>query len=531
MYSLENDDKLLETLKESLSIIAKVSYGYVTVTDDQGIRIKTVDFKGNEVDSFKGVKYDLAAKSAAEGRPIYGISQFEEGAEAWCIPIGKYVLCASNFEGIRTYNKLKNSLMESLPLIAKVVGGEAVMFDDQGRRIKSVNSNGEISEEYLGKISKDAQRAMEIKRPVIGASNYVFGASAVRIPITKDFGIGFNNDDSIKKSQKLINEIRKNRSAKYDFDDIIGESLQVKKTKEIANLSAKSSSSVLIIGESGTGKELYAQAIHNASDRRNNPFIAINCAAIPPNLLESSFFGYEKGSFTGALKEGQAGFFEQANGGTLFLDEISEMQFDLQSKLLRVIQEREVKRIGGDKAIPLDVRIISATNKDLNSLISNNKFRMDLFYRLNVIDINLPSLRLISEDIPVIANYYIKKLSSSMGKLIEGLDDEAKSALINYSWPGNVRELVNVIEKSFILNSNSNFIKMEHLPEHIRNIDRVHLNVENENKTLSKMVREYEKLIIEEMLKKYDDSRIDTAKRLGISDTTLWRKMKELNIE
>jgi transcriptional regulator with PAS, ATPase and Fis domain len=530
MNSKQKDDMLLEILKESLGIISRVSYGYVTVTDNQGIRLKTVDFKGEEVLSLRGIRYDLAKKAATENRPIYGLSQFEEGAEAWCIPLGKYVLCASNFEGIRRNNALQNSLIEALPLIAKVVGGEAVMFDKHGRRIKSVSSDGKISEDYLGKISKDAQRSMEIKRPVIGESNYIFGASAVRIPITEDFGIGFNNEDSVKKSQKLINEIRKNRSAKYDFTDIIGNSFQAKRTKEIAMLSAKSNSSVLIIGESGTGKELYAQAIHNASDRSDKPFVAINCAAIPSNLLESSFFGYEKGSFTGALKEGQSGFFEQANGGTLFLDEISEMQYDLQSKLLRVIQEREVKRIGSDKAIPLDIRIISATNKDLNTLINKNEFRMDLFYRLNVIDINLPPLRLIKEDIPLISSYYIKKLSSSMGKLIEGFEPEALDALSNYNWPGNVRELINVIEKSFIINSDSNFIKLEHLPERIRVSEKFDFDSEKNNKSLDKIVQEYEKIVIEETLKKCNNSRVDAAKKLGISTTTLWRKMKELQI-
>ena len=522
---------LLDTLKASLSIISKVTYGYVAVTDANGKRIKTVDYKGREMKDLVGVTYDLAKECAQSQRPIYGLSQLEEGAEAWCVPFGDYVLCASNYERIKTNNTLHDSLMEALPLIAKVVGGEAVMFDKHGRRIKSVSSDGHSNEDYQGKISKDAQRAMEMKRPVIGESNYIYGASAVRIPITSDFGIGFNNDDSVRKSQKLLNEIKKTRTVKYDFDDIIGESSQVKRTKEIATLSARSNSSVLIVGESGTGKELYAQAIHNSSERRDKPFIAVNCAAIPPNLLESSFFGYEKGSFTGALREGQSGFFEQANGGTIFLDEISEMQYDLQSKLLRVLQEREVKRIGSDKPISLDIRIISATNKDLSKLISDNAFRLDLYYRLNVIDINLPPLRTIRSDIHVLANYYIKKMSRTFGKLIEGLDEDAEEVLVNYDWPGNVRELVNVLEKAFIINSDSNFIGVDHLPENIKTQSSL-VKVDHwTEKPLDIKLQEYEKQIIAHTLQKCNHSRIKAAERLGISTTTLWRRMKDLEID
>lgn len=527
MKEINNNSDLLNILIESLSIISKVTYGYVTVTDSEGIRIKTVDFKGEELVDLRGIKYSLAHEAYVNHKPMYGLSQLEKGAEAWCIPIGEYVLCASNYERIKSNNILQNSLIESLPLIAKVVGGEAVMFDENGKRIKSISSVGKVSEQYLGKISGDAKRAMETQRPVIGESNYVFGASAVRIPITKDFGIGFNNEDSIKKSQKLLNEIKKNRNAKYDFDDIIGESFQVKKTKQIAHLAAKSLSNVLIIGESGTGKELYAQAIHNGSNRRDKPFVAINCAAIPSNLLESSFFGYEKGAFTGAVKEGQAGFFEQANGGTIFLDEISEMKYDLQSKLLRVLQEREVKRIGGKKSIPLDVRIISATNKDLNKQIDNNEFRLDLYYRLNVIDINLPSLQMIKDDIPIITNYYIKKMSHYFGKFIEGIEEEAIEILVNYSWPGNVRELVNIIEKAFNLTTDSNFILKEHLPERIKSDYNESIFIE---KSLDEMLVKYEKQIITKTLKLCNNSRVDAAKKLGISTTTLWRKMKNLHL-
>src|SRR6056297_1138238 len=513
---------LLEILLKSLGIISKVTYGYVAVTDKYGYRIKTVDYKGKELPELNGLKYYLAEKAGKEGEPIYGSSQLEEGAEAWCIPIGDYILCASNYERKKVNKNLHDSLSEALPFIAKVVGGEAVMFDRHGRRTKSIKSDGELNQEFIKKVSSDAKRAMEIKRPVIGASNYVFGASAVRIPVSEEFGIGFNNEDSIKKSQNLLNEIKKNRTAKYDFDDIIGNSHYVNKTKKIAKLAAKSMSNVLIVGESGTGKELYAQAIHNNSNRKDKPFIAVNCASIPSNLLESSFFGYEKGSFTGASREGKSGFFEQANGGSIFLDEISEMEYDLQSKLLRVLQEREVKRIGSKQSIPLDVRIISATNKNLSKMVDLKEFRLDLYYRLNVIDINLPSLKAIKEDIPIIADYYVKKMCRSFGKFIEGITEEALILLKEYDWPGNVRELVNVIEKAFNIATNTNFIGVEHLPERFKNKNN---DCSFNGKSLDEMTKNYEKKIIIETLKLCNQSKVDTAKKLGISTTTLWRKL------
>ena len=232
---------------------------------------------------------------------------------------------------------------------------------------------------------------------------------AVRIPITREFGFGFNNEDTVRRSNKLVSEVRKHQTAKYNFSDIIGESPPMKELKEIAKLAAKSHSSVLIYGETGTGKELFAHSIHNASQRYNKPFVAINCAAIPPTLIESELFGYESGAFTGAKKGGYPGVFEQANSGTLFLDEISEMDIDLQAKLLRVLQEREVMRLGGRKVIPLDVRVIASTNKPLDEMVQEGKFRQDLFFRLNVFDIKLAPLRKIRDDIPLIANEMVKR--------------------------------------------------------------------------------------------------------------------------
>ncbi|SDZ18599.1 regulatory protein, Fis family [Proteiniborus ethanoligenes] len=521
-------DKVLNILLGSLPIIARVTSGYAAITNKDGKRIKTIDSAGNEILGLKGVYYDLAKESAQKQEAVHGMSQLELGAETWCIPIEDYVLCCSNVERVSYSNSLKKSLIDALPFIARVAGGEAVVFDSEGKRLASVNSNGEVNTKFLGTISKDANEAMKKQKPVIGESNYISGANAVRIPMGTDFGFGFNNEDYVQKNHSLMNEMKKYQDAKYNFSDIIGKTSEIIRAKEIANIAAQSSSNVLIFGETGTGKEVFAQSIHNASNRFNKPFVAINCAAIPQNLMESSFFGYESGAFTGAKKGGSPGVFEQANGGTLFLDEISEMHLDLQSKILRVLQEREVRRIGSEKTISLDIRVISASNKDLDKMVKEGKFRQDLYYRLNVLDIHLPSLRYIREDIPSLVSHAIKKMNLTFGKFVEGIDEEALSILVGHNWPGNVRELMNCIEKAFNIIGNDRIIKVEHLP---RNINE-NFSIEDINENgLDEMLQEYEKEIIEKALKLNDGIKSKTADYLKISTTTLWRKMNQLNIE
>lgn len=521
-------EKIFDTLLGSLPIIARVTAGYAALTNRDGERIKTLDSTGNEVVALKGVYYDLAKEAAQKGEAVHGMSQLELGAETWCVPIGDYVLCCSNVERVSYSNQLKQSLIDALPFIARVAGGEAVVFDSEGKRLASINSNGEMNAKFLGAISKDANEAMKKQKPVIGESNYISGASAVRIPIGKDFGFGFNNEDHIQKNNSLMNEMKKYQNVKYNFSDIIGKSKEIDRAKEVANIAAQSNSNVLIFGETGTGKEVFAQSIHNASNRFNKPFVAINCAAIPQNLMESSFFGYEDGAFTGAKKGGAPGVFEQANGGTLFLDEISEMHLDLQSKILRVLQEREVRRIGSQKDISLDIRVISASNKDLDKLVKEGKFRQDLFYRLNVLDINLPSLRYIREDIPLLVKHAIRKMNITFGKFVENIDEGALNILVNYSWPGNVRELMNCIEKTFNIIGNERVIRTEHLPRNIK--ENFDISDINEN-GLEEMLQKYEKEIIEKALNINDGIKSKTADYLKISTTTLWRKMNQLNIE
>lgn len=520
-------DKIISMLMDALPILARVTSGYATLTDKFGKRVITYDSLGQEIEDLMGVYYDLAKVAAEKQQAIYGMSQLEEGAETWCIPIGEYVICCSNVERVRYSNTLKNSLVEALPFIARVAGGEAVVFDQDGRRLATVNSNGEVNTKFLGEISNDAKEAMNKQKPIIGDSNYVSGAKAVRIPMGSSFGLGFNNEDQVQKSQNLLKEMKKYQNVRYNFSDIIGNSHEMKRAKEVANIAAKSNSNVLILGETGTGKEMFAQSIHNASERFNKPFVPINCAAIPENLMESNFFGYEDGAFTGAKRGGSIGAFEQANGGTLFLDEISEMHMDLQSKILRVLQEREVTRIGSNKTIELDIRVISASNKDLAILIKEGKFRQDLYYRLNVLDIQLPAIRYIKEDIPILVYNAIKKMNRTFGKFVEGIDDDALNAIINHSWPGNVRELMNCIEKVFNIIGNEIIIKVEHLPRNIRE----RFNDEITDNGLDEMLKGYEREIIEKALKINKGIKSKTADYLKISTTTLWRKISQYQIE
>lgn len=261
--------------------------------------------------------------------------------------------------------------------------------------------------------------------------------------------------------------------AKYNMESILGDSLPVKEAKKVAEKMAKSSSTVLITGESGTGKEIFAQAIHNQSPRRNGPFIAVNCSALAPSLLESELFGYEEGAFTGAKKGGKIGLFEMANQGTIFLDEIGELPYELQAKLLRVLMEREVMRIGGVDLISIDVRVIAATNKDLLKRIAEGQFREDLYYRLNVLPLSLPPLRQRRSDIPVLASAFLKKFGGE-----KALSPEILQVLIRYPWPGNIRELHNCIEYMYQLSEEE--ILLTDIPENIRNYEGTPVQIQND---------------------------------------------------
>ncbi len=341
--------------------------------------------------------------------------------------------------------------------------------------------------------------------------------------------ISLQEENTIRALDSRIRkrELGRRHFAKRDFSDIIGSSETLHRAKETARRYARSTNAVLITGETGTGKEMFAQAIHNYSERRLEPFVAINCAALPPNILESELFGYVKGAFTGARDEGKAGIFELAHRGTVFLDEISEMSTDVQVKLLRVLQEKEVTRIGDDKVIPIDVRILAACNKDLLKEIAAGSFREDLYYRVCVLELEIPPLRKRAQDIPLLVRHFMRGRKS--------LTVRAEEVMMQYSWPGNIRQLSNVTERLDVLCDNDIITEgdvREALQSQRRNLQ---LNGETKEGSLEKAVvpvriDEMEEKLIRDALVHCENNRERAAQLLGMSKTTLWRRLKQMGL-
>ena len=320
----------------------------------------------------------------------------------------------------------------------------------------------------------------------------------------------------------------------FSFDDIIGQSPVIEKTKELARIAAGTSSNVLIQGETGTGKEVFAQAIHNISAFSEGPFLAVNCAAIPRDLIESELFGYVEGAFTGANKRGRLGKFELASGGTLFLDEVADIPLEVQVKLLRVLQEKTIVRVGGDRTIPINCRLIAATNRDLHQAVADQKFRQDLLYRLNVITIEVPRLRERQGDIPLFIDQFIQTLAERSGKAVEGMDGKVLSQLVKYEWPGNVRELENVVEYAVALAKGS-LIQWEELPGHLQSGPaRIGTRREESEDAFEKARHDYEasmQRLYLEALRAGGGDVPTAAQLLGMSRATFYRRIKKFGLK
>jgi DNA-binding NtrC family response regulator len=319
-----------------------------------------------------------------------------------------------------------------------------------------------------------------------------------------------------KENITLKSELRQ----KYSFSNIIGKSPAMQEIFDVIEMVSKTQSNILIGGESGTGKELVARAIHYDSDRAENPFVTIDCAAIPSEIMESELFGHEKGAFTGA-HEKKIGLLEHANKGTVFLDEIGELDLNLQKKLLRFLQEREILRVGGVNRIKLNVRIIAASNKDLEDEVHNGRFREDLYYRLNVVSIVMPPLRERRDDIPLLANHFLEKLNEIEGKLIKGFDDDVMDVFMKYDWPGNVRELENVVERAYVLCPNVT-INAKYLHQKFMELLQNKIDDFNEMNLL-----ETEKKLIIKALNQSSWNQSKSAEILGISRKQLRTKMQK----
>ncbi len=323
--------------------------------------------------------------------------------------------------------------------------------------------------------------------------------------------------------------------AKYDFDSIIGNSPRLRHCKQLALKAAETSVSVFLHGPSGTGKEIFAHGIHNASDRKDEAFVAINCAAIPREIAESELFGYETGAFTGAKKGGNIGKLQAADKGTVFLDEIGDMPLELQAKLLRLLEERTITRIGGRREIPVNIRVIAASNRDIEALIAAGQFREDLYYRLNVTSIDLPPLVESREDIPLLVDYFIGVFNEIMGKQVPGILPDIMQRFQTYSWPGNIRELKNTIEFAVMVNSGEETIAWKHLPGRLRTpllySDPQEVSPGDPLGRERRELQESEKALYEKAVKMAGGNLSKAARSLGISRSTIYRKLKSFNIK
>ena len=325
-------------------------------------------------------------------------------------------------------------------------------------------------------------------------------------------------------------------SSRYCFDNIVGEDANLRNVKSIAQRASNTGSTVLIMGESGTGKELFANAIHQASPRTDRPFVRVNCAALPDNLLESELFGYEEGGFTGARKGGKPGKFEMADHGTIFLDEIGDMPPAMQAKLLIVLQEREVERVGGTKPIRVDVQVIAATNRNLEDMMKKGKFREDLYYRLNVVTLNVPSLRERRQDIYLLINYLLPKLNQRLNTQVKKVSPEALQLLGRYEWPGNVRELENLLERAINLAdmNQDSCLSPEDFPSLSRMVVEPAPSIEPGGKesvdNLGEAVGKIEEETIRRVLQKTNNNKAQSAKILGLNKSVLYRKLRKYSL-
>ncbi len=461
------------TLLEVLNLASKDIFNSI----EEGIHI--IDFAGRTI---------LYNKAIEE---IEGLSQKQV--------VGKHIL-----DLFPDWTKENSTLLTVLSSGKPIVNREQNYLNFKGKNIRTINTT----------------------LPIYDGAKLV-GAVEIAKNIT---AVGDMSEQILELQQKLIKPIKKDGGIKhYHFDQLIGKNDKYLEAIKLAKRASKSISSVLIFGDTGTGKELFAQSIHYGSDRNLRPFIAQNCAAIPETLLEGLLFGTSKGSFTGA--QDRPGLFEQADGGTLFLDEINSMSSALQAKILRVLQENYVRRLGGNKDIPIDVRIIAATNEEPETLILNGQFRKDLYYRLNVINIRIPSLNERVDDIPLLVDYFIREYNEQLGKDVWMVSSEILEAFKRYNWAGNIRELKNFIESAMNLVSDEHVIGKEHMPSHVAEVllrKSQYIVPEDELvDDLNAHLNQIEKDIILNTLKRYNHNISKTASHLKISRQNLQYKIKQ----
>ncbi|MFY0782121.1 sigma-54-dependent Fis family transcriptional regulator [Peribacillus simplex] len=477
--------------------------------------------------------------------------------------IGAFSVFRNKTEAVQLAEQITD-LKEIQTMLQAIIqsSDEAIsVVDDQGRGLlinpAYTRITGLTKDQVIGKPASidiyegDSMhmKVLQTKKPVRGVNmrvgpkhkEVIVNVAPIIVDGCLKGSVGVIHD--VSEIQTLTHELNRARriirtlQAKYSFDDIIGASEEMKLPIEQAKLSARTPATVLLRGESGTGKELFAHAIHNASDRKFNKFVRVNCAAISESLLESELFGYDEGAFTGASRGGKVGFFEEANQGSIFLDEIGELPANIQAKLLRVLQEREIIRVGGTKPISINVRVIAATNINLEHAIANGSFREDLYFRLNRMPIFIAPLRKRKEDLRELAEHLIHKINQEYGRSIEGITEAAIHKMQIYNWPGNVRELENILGRAIIfMKLNETIIDIQHIPDFIEEIPLKQEKLLMEpsgyvsGKPLSEIIDQYEAEIIQQAFDTHKGNKTLTAKALGISVRNLYYKMEKLKL-
>ncbi|KAJ52177.1 transcriptional regulator with PAS, ATPase and Fis domain [Clostridium tetanomorphum] len=435
------------------------------------------------------------------------------------------------YEGVVIVNKdgyintISKAYADFLGVDDKEVIGKHITEVIENTRLHIIAKTGKVEEAQLQKVG--CKYMIANRNPIIIDGEIKGAVGKVLFRNVKELDFLYKKFSKVQKElEDYKEEIQQQNSARYSFSDIVGNGDGIMEAKKLAKKAALTDSNVLLTGESGTGKELFAHAIHKNSNRVYGHFIKVNCAAIPSDLLESELFGYEKGAFTGAKKEGKMGKFELADGGTIFLDEIGDMPLHMQVKLLRVLQEKEVERVGAISPKNIDIRIIAATNQDLEHMIKEGKFRADLYYRLNVVTIKIPPLRERKEDIILLAKFLSSKISKKLNRIECEISDEALEYLKNYRWEGNVRQLENAIERAInIMEDNNEVLLPKHLPKEITGIQK-NINVSK----LEDIISEAERNAIINAIKACSGNKLKAAKTLGISRTTLYEKINKHKI-
>ncbi|PLS15320.1 sigma-54-dependent Fis family transcriptional regulator [Bacillus sp. M6-12] len=489
--------------------------------------------------------------------PMLGEHGEVYGAFAVFKDITQVVDLAEEITNLKEIQTMLQAIIQSSDDAISVVDelGHGILINPAYTRITGLTEEEVIGKPATTDIYEGESMHMQVlqtRRPVRGTNMRVGPAKREVIvnvaPIIVDGrlkgSVGVIHDMS--EIQQLNQELNRARQiirtleAKYSFEDIIGISDEMALAIDQARLSAKTPATVLLRGESGTGKELFAHAIHNHSDRKFNKFVRVNCAALSESLLESELFGYEEGAFSGAKRGGKRGLFEEANNGSIFLDEIGELTPSTQAKLLRVLQENEILRVGGTKALPINVRVIAATNVNLEKAIVSGSFREDLYFRLNRMPIHISPLRKRREDIPALSEHLIQKLNQEYGRNIEGITTVALQKLMMYQWPGNVRELENILGRSIIfMKLSETMIDDKHLPEFLQDNEQEVESGKNQpvnkngsgGKSLSLMMDNYERSIIKQTMEEHKGNKTAASRSLGISVRNLYYKLEKYNLE